>query len=289
MNAMLPHASLPLRAGTAFKPQHFAALQSSDVTPGFLEVHAENYMGDGGLPHAQLRKLRADHALSLHGVGLSIGGEAALDRDHLQRLRRLCDRYQPQSFSEHLAWSSHDGAFLNDLLPLPYTEQTLQRVIAHVEQTQAALGRRILLENPATYLQFAASTIPETEFLAEIAARTGCGLLLDVANVLVACRNRGEDPHAYLARFPLQQVGEIHLAGHHATQDRHGAALLIDDHGSRIATETWQLYESLLARSGPLPTLVEWDNEVPDWVVLLAEALKAQMILDRAARNMKAA
>jgi len=290
----LMNAMLPLTAGTAFKPQHFAALQSGDVRPGFIEVHAENYMGDGGLPHAQLGQLRADHALSLHGVGLSIGGEAALDRDHLQRLRRLCDRYQPQSFSEHLAWSSHTdaslgGVFLNDLLPLPYTEDTLRRVIMHVEQTQAALGRHILLENPATYLQFAASTIPETEFLAEIAARTGCGLLLDVTNVLVACTNRGEDPAAYLARFPLQQVGEIHLAGHHATEDRHRAALLIDDHGSRLATETWQLYESLLARTGPLPTLVEWDTDVPDWNVLLTEAQAAQQLLDRAARNMKAA
>lgn len=280
---------LPLTAGTAFKPQHFAALQSSEVKPGFLEVHAENYMGEGGLPHAQLGKLRADHALSLHGVGLSIGGEAALDRDHLTRLRRLCDRYQPQSFSEHLAWSSHDGAFLNDLLPLPYTEETLRRVITHVEQTQAALGRRLLLENPATYLQFAASTIPETEFLAEIAARTGCGLLLDVTNVLVACRNRQEDPAAYLAHFPLQQVGEIHLAGHHATTDDAGMPLLIDDHGSRIAEQTWQLYETVVARAGPLPTLVEWDTDVPDWAVLLAEALKAQAVLDRATNAVKAA
>ncbi len=291
---MLPHASLPPRAGTAFKPQHFAALQSSEVKPGFLEVHAENYMGDGGLPHAQLGKLRADHALSLHGVGLSIGGEAALDRDHLKRLRRLCDRYQPDSFSEHLAWSSHTdaslgGVFLNDLLPLPYTEDTLRRVIAHVEQTQAALGRRILLENPATYLQFAASTIPETEFLAEIASRTGCGLLLDVTNVLVACRNRQEDPAAYLARFPLQQVGELHLAGHHATEDRRGATLLIDDHGSRVAAQTWKLYESVLARSGALPTLVEWDTDVPDWAVLAAEAHKAQRLLDGAANAVKAA
>ncbi len=280
---------LPLTAGTAFKPQHFAALQGSEVKPGFLEVHAENYMGDGGLPHAQLSSLRADHALSLHGVGLSIGGEAMLDREHLRRLRRLCDRHQPDSFSEHLAWSSHDDMFLNDLLPLPYTEATLRRVIAHVEQTQDALGRRILLENPATYLQFAASTIPETEFLAEIASRTGCGLLLDITNVLVACRNRQEDPVAYLARFPLQQVGEIHLAGHHTTEDRQGAALLIDDHGSRIDAETWRLYETLLARTGARPTLVEWDTDVPDWAVLLDEAQKAQRLLDRAAGIVKAA
>lgn len=280
---------LPQMSGTAFKPQHFAALQGSAAKPGFIEVHAENYMGEGGLPHAQLGTLRADHALSLHGVGLSIGGESALDRDHLRRLRKLCDRYDPDSFSEHLAWSSHGGVFLNDLLPLPYTDDTLRRVIAHVEQTQAALGRRILLENPATYLQFAASTIPETEFLAEIAARTGCGLLLDVTNVLVACTNRGEDPARYLSRFPLQQVGEIHLAGHHHTTDGRNAPLLIDDHGSRISAQTWRLYESVTARTGALPTLVEWDNEVPDWTVLQAEAQAAQALLDRAAKAAKAA
>jgi uncharacterized protein (UPF0276 family) len=286
---MFPHASLPPRAGAAFKPQHFAALRRCDVRPGFIEVHAENYMGDGGLPHAQLAALRADHALSLHGVGLSIGGDAPLDRDHLLRLRRLCDRYEPQSFSEHLAWSSHDGMFLNDLLPLPYTEGTLQRVIAHVSQTQELLGRRILLENPATYLQFAASAIPETEFLAEIAARTGCGLLLDVTNVLVACSNRGEDPAAYLTQFPTQHVGEIHLAGHHDTTDRQGLPLLIDDHGSRIAAAVWPLYESVIARTGALPTLVEWDNDVPDWNILQTETCKAQAVLDRAASDKKAA
>lgn len=280
---------LPRTTGTTFKPQHFAALQGSEARPGFIEVHAENYMGDGGPPHAQLAGLRADLALSLHGVGLSIGGEAALDRAHLQRLRKLCDRYQPESFSEHLAWSSHDGAFLNDLLPLPYTDDTLQRVIMHVEQTQAALDRRILLENPATYLQFAASTIPETEFLAEIVARTGCGLLLDVTNVAVACANRAEDPVAYLARFPLQQVCEIHLAGHHDTTDSRGRPLLIDDHGSRISTMVWSLYEDVIARSGPLPTLVEWDNDLPDWNTLLNEAQRAQAVLDRDACDMRAA
>lgn len=280
---------LPRTAGTAFKPHHFAALQGSDTRPGFIEVHAENYMGDGGLPHAQLGRLRADLALSLHGVGLSIGGEAALNRTHLQRLRRLCDRYQPESFSEHLAWSSHDGVFLNDLLPLPYTEATLRRVIAHVAQTQDSLDRRILLENPATYLQFAASTIPETEFLAEIAARTGCGLLLDITNVAVARANRAEDPVAYLARFPLHQVGEIHLAGHHDTTDSSGRPLLIDDHGSRVSTRVWSLYESVIARTGPLPTLVEWDNDVPDWTTLLGEAQHAQAVLDRVAHDMKAA
>jgi uncharacterized protein (UPF0276 family) len=278
---------LPSVAGTAFKPEHFFALQAAKPGPGFIEVHAENYMGEGGMPHAQLSALRRDLALSLHGVGLSIGSESrGLDRDHLQRLRRLCDRYQPDCFSEHLAWSSHDdgvagGIFLNDLLPLPYTEATLQRVSDHVAQAQDALGRRILLENPATYLAFAASTIPETEFLAEIAARSGCGLLLDVTNVQVACTNRGEDPAAYLARFPLQHVGEIHLAGHHAGRDSSGMPLLIDDHGSRVNERVWQLYDSVIACTGPKPTLVEWDTEVPAWPVLLAEAQQAQAVLDR--------
>lgn len=288
INAMLPDT-----AGTTFKPAHFAALQAATVqpgfVPGFIEVHAENYMGDGGLPHAQLTALRQDMALSLHGVGLSIGGMAPLDRDHLQRLRRLCERYQPQSFSEHLAWSSHGGVFLNDLLPLPYTDATLARVISHVTQTQDALGRRLLLENPATYLQFAASTIPETEFLAEIAARSGCGLLLDVTNVQVACSNRDEDPVAYLARFPLQHVGEIHLAGHHATTDRHGMPLLIDDHGSAVTARVWQLYESVIARIGARATLVEWDTDVPAWPVLAAETARAQQLLDRVAGKAEAA
>ncbi|MEK9968886.1 MAG: DUF692 domain-containing protein [Ferrovibrio sp.] len=280
---------LPRTSGTAFKPQHFAALRSTAPQVGFIEVHAENYMGDGGLPHAQLAALRADHALSLHGVGLSIGSEDPLDRDHLQRLRRLCDRYQPNSFSEHLAWSSHGGIFLNDLLPLPYTEATLQRVISHVAQTQETLGRRMLLENPSTYLQFAASTIPETEFLAEIAARTGCGLLLDVTNVVVACRNRDEDPEQYLARFPMQLVGEIHLAGHHETTDGRGAPLLIDDHGSAVAADVWRLYETVIARTGARPTLMEWDTDVPAWNTLLSQAQQAQAVLDRSAAGMKAA
>lgn len=281
---------LPRQAGTAFKPAHFAALQADPAPVAFLEVHAENYMGAGGLPHAQLTALRRDHALSLHGVGLSIGSEAdTLDRDHLGRLRLLCERYAPDSFSEHLAWSSHGGGFLNDLLPLPYTEATLQRVIRHVSQAQEALGRRILLENPATYVQFAASTIPETEFLAEIAARSGCGLLLDVTNVQVACTNRDEDPAAYLACFPLQQVGEVHLAGHHVTQDRSGRPLLIDDHGSAVSDTVWQLYDTVIARAGALPTLVEWDTDVPDWTVLAAQAARVQARLGHAHRTAQAA
>jgi uncharacterized protein (UPF0276 family) len=281
--------SLPASTGTGFKPEHFAA-RLAEPAFGFIEVHAENYMGEGGAAHAQLARLRCDHALSLHGVGLSIGSDdRQLDRDHLRRLRRLCDRYQPDSFSEHLAWSSHGGIFLNDLLPLPYTEATLTRVIAHVSQAQEALGRRLLLENPATYLSFGDSTIPEPDFLAAVAARSGCGLLLDVNNIVVACTNRGDDPQAWLDALPLGAVGEIHLAGHHATQDALGAPLLIDDHGSPVTDAVWALYERVIARTGPLPTLIEWDTDLPDWSVLKAQAEQAQAILARATGAAKAA
>ncbi len=204
---------LPASAGVGFKPEHFSAIAAERQPLGFFEVHAENYMGDGGVPHAQRGFIRENYALSLHGVGLSIGSPEPLDRDHLLRLKRLCDRYQPESFSEHLAWSSHGGAFFNDLLPLPYTEATLAAVIAHVDETQTALSRQILIENPATYVRFAESTIPETAFLAELARATGCGLLLDINNVFVSARNHGMDAAAYLAAFPLSRLGEIHLAG----------------------------------------------------------------------------
>ncbi len=277
------HASrLPLSAGVGFKPEHFAAISASPQPLGFFEVHAENYMGSGGAPHAQLAFLRKNYALSVHGVGLNIGAEEPLDRAHLARLKQLCDRYQPESFSEHLAWSSHGGLFLNDLLPLPYTEATLRSVIAHIDETQTTLGRRLLLENPATYVRFAQSELPETEFLREIARATGCGLLLDVNNVFVSARNHDFDPSAYLDAFPLDYTGEIHLAGHFATTDDEGSPLCIDAHGSPVIEDVFALFERVIARAGPLPTLIEWDNDVPDWPVLLAEALAAQRCLDQA-------
>lgn len=277
-------ARLPARAGLGFKPQHFADILADDFS-GFFEVHAENYMGAGGPPHAMLGRLRRDHALSIHGVGLSIGGAGALDREHLKRLRTLCDRYEPECFSEHLAWSSHGETFLNDLLPLPYTAETLARVCEHVDETQNALGRRMLLENPATYLTFAESDIAETEFLAEISRRTGCGLLLDVNNVFVSATNHGFSGQAYLAAFPLRAVGEIHLGGHDAQEDDLGAPLLIDAHGAEVADPVWALYGDVVARLGPMPTLVEWDNDVPAWALLRAEADRADAILARAARR----
>lgn len=270
---------LPETVGIGFKRSHFEALRTTKNQLGFLEVHAENYMGDGGPPHAQLTALRADYALSIHGVGLSIGGAGPLDRDHLARLKRLCDRYAPESFSEHLAWSSHGGAFLNDLLPLPYDDQTLSTVCAHIDQLQDAIGRPMLLENPSTYVTFESSTIPETDFLRAIVDRTGCGLLLDVNNVFVSCTNHRADPRAYLAAFPLHAVGEIHLGGHDAEELPSGP-LLIDAHGSPVADPVWTLYAETLARTGPCPTLIEWDTGVPDLPVLLAEAARAAVIIE---------
>ena len=272
--------TLPKAAGLGFKPDHFAAIMAEPPALGFFEVHAENYMGAGGLPHAQLAAIRADHALSLHGVGLSIGGPGRLNADHLARLRHLCDRYQPESFSEHLAWSSHGTDYLNDLLPLPYTEETLALVCDHVDEAQAALGRRILIENPSTYVLFEQSVIPEVDFLHEIARRTGCGLLLDVNNVFVSCTNHRTDPRRWLAGFPTHLIGEIHLGGH-ALEDLTSGPLLIDSHDSEVADPVWTLFAEVIARTGPLPTLVEWDNDLPDWSTLRAEAARAQDILDQ--------
>lgn len=272
-------SKLPVDVGLGFKPEHFLAIRDEGARVGFFEVHAEDYMGDGGLPHAQLTALRSDFAISIHGVGLSIGGPGPLDADHLCRLRRLCDRYQPESFSEHLAWSSHGSAYLNDLLPLPYTQETLDIVCAHVDAVQTALGRRILLENPSSYVLFKQATIPETEFLADLSQRTGCGLLLDVNNVFVSCVNHRRDPRIYIADFPLHSVGEIHLGGH-AEETLQSGPLLIDAHGTPVADRVWSLYADVLSLAGPLPTLIEWDKDIPDWSVLQAEADRARMLLD---------
>jgi len=280
---MLSASRLPATAGVGFKPQHYADILAGEQPIGFVEVHAENYMGAGGAPHAQLAALRERYALSVHGVGLSIGGAAPLDRAHLARLKSLCDRYRPESFSEHLAWSSHGEVFYNDLLPLPYTDETLARIVDHIDLVQNTLGREMLLENPSTYVAFVDSTFPETEFLAEIARRSGCGLLLDVNNVFVSAKNHGTDPSAYLAAFPLGLVMEIHLGGHDAQTDDTGAPLLIDAHGSPVADPVWALYESVVARTGSLASLIEWDNDVPAWPVLASEARAANVILGRAA------
>lgn len=272
---------LPLRAGLGLKNEHFIEVLETAPDIGFFEVHAENYMVAGGPFHHYLGLIREQYPLSLHGVGLSIGSEGPLNRDHLARLVVLIERYQPQSFSEHLAWSSHGPVFLNDLLPLAYDAATLQRVCEHVDQVQSALKRPMLLENPSTYLQFQRSTLDETDFISTVIRRTGCGLLLDVNNVYVSCINHQRDPLAYIDALPLRAVGEIHLAGFAEDTDSLGDRLLIDDHGAPIDNAVWQLYEQVLKRVGPVPTLIERDNQVPAFSVLQAEAEQAEWHLSQ--------
>jgi uncharacterized protein (UPF0276 family) len=272
--------ALPARPGVGYKPQHFTAIMADAGPVGWLEIHAENYMGAGGRPQAQLRHLAERFPISVHGVGLSIGGEGPLDQDHLQRLKHLCDWLNPASFSEHLAWSTHDGAYLNDLLPLPYTPATLTRVCDHIDQVQQVLGRRMLLENPSVYVAFTDTEMDEVAFLSDIARRTGCGLLLDVNNVYVSGTNQNYDPMAYLDAFPLHLVGEIHLGGHDEDRDDQGNRLLIDSHGAEVVDPVWALYAHVIAKGGARATLIEWDNDVPEWPLLAAEAARAQAVLE---------
>ncbi len=277
-----PH-SIPARAGVGLKPQHYEAILAERPDLGWLEAHAENYMGAGGPPHRYLTAIRQDYPISLHGVGLSIGSEDGLDADHLHRLKALVDRYEPGLFSEHLAWSSHGGTYYNDLLPLPYSEATLARVCQHIDQVQSLLGRQMLLENPSTYVSFWVSTMEEIDFLKEVVSRSGCGLLLDVNNVLVSAVNHGFDAAGYIDAFPIEAVGEIHLAGHAETWDGEaedcGARVLIDAHDRQVDDLVWTLYARALSRSGPLPSLIEWDNDLPDWPTLFAEAQRAEGVL----------
>ncbi|WP_460127316.1 MNIO family bufferin maturase [Pseudomonas sp. H1_D05] len=273
---------LPPRAGLGLKTGHFREVLGSSPDIGFFEVHAENYMVAGGPFHHFLGLIREQYPLSLHGVGLSIGAEGPLDEQHLKRLAELIRRYQPQSFSEHLAWSSHGPVFLNDLLPLAYDTPTLNRVCEHIDQVQNTLQRPMLLENPATYLAFERSTIDEADFIAEVIRRCGCGLLLDVNNVYVSCVNHRRDPLAYLNALPLHRVGEIHLAGFAEDSDSLGDRLLIDDHGAPIDQAVWNLYRQALQRTGPVATLIERDNQVPAFAVLLVEAQQADALLREA-------
>lgn len=272
--------TLPFLPGIGFKPQHAADLIADPGAVGWLEIHAENYLFKGGPRMALLRDMAARFPISVHGVALSIGGQAPIDRDHLARVARLISDLRPASFSEHLAWSTHDSAYFSDLLPLPYTDATLARVCDHVDQVQEATGQRLLLENPASYLAFAESQWDEPAFLAEIARRTGCGLLLDVANVAISAVNLGTDARAYLDAFALDQVGEIHLAGPEPDADDPG--ILIDSHAQRVPEDVWALFAEVIARAGPRPALIEWDNDVPAFAVLQDEAARAARILSGA-------
>ncbi len=277
-----PQSHLPQSVGIGYKAQHFQGLISHDGPVTWLEIHAENYMGDGGRPLAQLRALAERFPISVHGVGLSIGAEGPLDADHLARLKHLCDWLQPASFSEHLAWSTHDVGYLNDLLPLPYTQDTLTRVADHIDQVQETVGRQMLLENPSTYLAFAESEMEEVEFLRTLSQRTGCGLLLDVNNVFVSATNQGYAPQDYINAYPLDRVGEIHLGGHDEDEDDQGRPLLIDSHGAAVVDPVWALYAHTIARGGARPTLIEWDTDVPPLPTLIDEATRASAILAEA-------
>ena len=272
-------------AGASFKPEHLSSILADREHRRFFEVHAENYMGAGGPPHRSLEIIRREYPVSLHGVCMSIGGPGALDKAHLERFRRLVERYEPALVSEHLAWSTHETVCFNDLLPLPYNAATLRRVCAHIDEVQEAIRRPILLENPSTYLVFRNSTVSETDFIRAIAKRTGCGLLLDVNNVFVSATNHGFSAMDYLSDFPLSHVGEIHLAGHAEQSDDEGEPLLIDSHDAPVADGVWEHYEFVLSRVGAIPTLIEWDSNLPEWPILKAEAAAAQTILDRRARG----
>jgi uncharacterized protein (UPF0276 family) len=276
-----PDHSITGQAGTSFKHAHLAAIVADGKPKGFFEVHAENYMGAGGPPHRALETIRRDNPTSLHGVCMSIGGPQPLDKGHLARFKSLVERYEPALVSEHLAWSTHETTFFNDLLPLPYTEDALARVCAHIDEVQETIGRPILLENPSTHVAFRESTMSETDFIRSIARRTGCGLLLDVNNVFVSATNHGYSALDYLADFPLAKVGEIHLAGHAEQADDEGDLLLIDSHDGPVADAVWKLFEIVVRKCGPVPTLIEWDSNIPDWPILKAEATAAQLILDR--------
>jgi uncharacterized protein (UPF0276 family) len=278
-------AAIPAQAGIGLKPQHYQEILRDRPDFGFFEVHAENYMGAGGPPHHYLEAIRNNYPISLHGVALSVGGESPLNRDHLVRLKALLERYECGLFSEHLAWSTHEDAYLDDLLPVPYTGKTLQRVCDHVNETQDFLGRKMLLENPSTYVQFEESTMSEIEFISQVATRTGCGLLFDVNNVFITCKNHNMDPDGYIDAFPVEHVGEIHLAGHDERRDDTGAPLLIDAHGSPVVNRVWKLYERAISRVGPVPTLIERDANVPPLADLLAEAARADRVLDAEKRR----
>ncbi|UCO95921.1 DUF692 domain-containing protein [Metapseudomonas lalkuanensis] len=275
----LPHApagQLPARAGIGLKSRHHRDVLDARPDLGFFEVHAENYMVEGGPFHRYLGEIRQDYPLSIHGVGLSIGADQPLDKAHLDRLATLLGRYQPESFSEHLAWSTHGDFFLNDLLPLAYDRPSLERVCRHIDQVQDHLQRRMLLENPATYLEFDSSSLDEAEFISEVVKRTGCGLLLDLNNAHVSCTNHNRDVRAYLNALPLHAVGEIHLAGFAEDRDAAGARLLIDHHGSPVDAAVWALYDEMIGRLGPLPTLIERDNDIPALAMLVREAHQAE-------------
>ncbi|MGY2492859.1 MNIO family bufferin maturase [Cupriavidus sp. CP313] len=270
---------IPARAGVGLRFRHHLAVLEERPTISWFEVHTENYMGGGSAPE-YLDAIRRDYPISLHGVGLSLGSAEGLDARHLERVRTVIERVEPGLVSEHLSWSISDGTYLADLLPLPLTEEALSVVCSHVDQAQSYLKRRILVENPSTYLRFSHSTIPEWEFLAEVSRRTECGILCDVNNIYVSARNHGWNALTYLDALPPSAVAEVHLAGHSVRQLDQGRMLCIDDHGSRVVQPVWRLFAEALKRFGTVPTLIEWDTDVPPLEVLMEEAVIADAAME---------
>ncbi len=282
---MMPHfpvssgRDIPLAAGIGLRGPHKREILDEKPAIAWLEVHSENYFG-GGLPVRMLEEIRVDYPLSFHGVALSLGSCDGLSTDHLKSLKTIVDRFEPGLVSEHVSWSEVHGTHLNDLLPLPYTQEALDIVCRNIHHMQDFLGRQILVENPSTYLEYKHSTIPEADFMVEVATRTGCKLLLDVNNIFVSAQNHNLDAFDYIRKIPPALVGEIHLAGHSEIKVNSRASILIDDHGSKVKNDVWGLFEFTLQQTGRVPVLVEWDTDVPDLQTLLAEATTAQRYLD---------
>jgi uncharacterized protein (UPF0276 family) len=272
---------IPVAAGIGLRGPHHSQILAEQPEIPWLEVHSENFFRKDSIASAALAKIRRDYPVSIHGVGLSIGSVGELARDHLEKLAALIDRVEPGLVSEHLCWGSVGGYHLNDLLPLPYTEEALEHMAQRITEVQEFLGRQILIENVSSYMEFEASTIPEWEFLAEVANRSGCGILLDINNIFVSASNHGFDATDYLDAIPTEKVGEIHLAGH-STQEFDDESVLIDTHNAPVCTEVWELFQITMNKTGPLPTLIEWDADLPPLATLMAEARKAQNFVDKA-------
>ncbi len=268
---------MPASAGIGLRAQHHLQVLAATPPTAWFEAHSENYFADGGSHVECLSRIRENYPLSLHGVGMSLGSADPLNREHLAKLHRVVARFEPALVSEHLSWSSVDGRFANDLLPLPYTDEALRHVSSRIAQLQDALGRQILIENVSSYLEFQASTLTEWEFLAGVAGESGCGVLLDLNNIYVAAHNHGFACHDYLQGIPPHVVQEFHLAGH-SRISLHGREVLIDTHGTPVCDAVWDLYRAALRRFGDIPTLIEWDTDIPSFDVLQAEARKADAV-----------
>jgi uncharacterized protein (UPF0276 family) len=275
-----PTHSIPLNSGIGLRAVHYSELLESLPSIGWLEAHSENYFGEGGRALHYLEQLRSHYPLSLHGVGLGIGSSDPLNKQHLKKLKNIIKRFEPGLVSEHLCWNASEGMYLNDLLPLPYTEEALNHTVSRIQQVQEYLGREILIENVSSYLEYECSTIPEWEFVATIAHQSGCKILLDINNIYVNAQNHDFDPYDYLHAIPADKVAEIHLAGFEMRED-----ILVDTHSRPVCDAVWTLYADTMTMMGSRPTLIEWDNDIPSLTELLTEAAKANHILSIDSKN----